>query len=108
MNAEVATILTRIETDVSTLRSLMQGTPGRMTGYGRVTGETNKKKVGKGRKAPPVSKPVLCETYTKSEADIARTEIDAAYDAGIINYDERRGMKRSLTIRTVGWSPDKK
>jgi hypothetical protein len=84
MNTNAFAVLARIETDVASLRKLL----------GQKT-------------APPknVKIPVLQERYTATAAGIAKEQIETAFLAGLISYDKKRGMKRSVTVATVGWSP---
>lgn len=49
-------------------------------------------------KAPVIR---IAERYTSEEAERAKNNIDRAFEAGTISYDKRRGLKRSVTIRTA-------
>ena len=44
---------------------------------------------------------VLADRYTAAEAVIARQQIDNAFEIGEFSSDKRRGLKRSVTCRTV-------
>ena len=80
MNPEVPTILRRIETDVSLLRKLVSPD----------ASESNGIKV-----------PVLRTSYTSAKAAKAKEQIEAAFRAGLITFDKKRGMKMVVTKATM-------
>lgn len=81
METELITVLGRIETDIAVLRKLIQSAP-----------------IG-------IKIPIIQASYSIQEAAKAKLQIEAAYQAGVVSYDKKRGMKRSVTVATVGWSP---
>jgi hypothetical protein len=51
--------------------------------------------------AVPVSLPVLQNRYTVSAATVTKAAIQAAFEAGLISSDRRRGMKMVVTKATI-------
>jgi hypothetical protein len=92
MNEEILSALTRIEVDIAFVRKAFAKT------------------ISAPKKGKPVTItiPVLAKSYAPAEAAVAHQQIESAYQAGLITYDKKRGMKRSVTVATIGWTPDKK
>jgi hypothetical protein len=48
---------------------------------------------------------VIKTSYTSVSAKKEKERIDEAFEAGLITYDKKRGMKMMVTKHTEGWSP---
>jgi hypothetical protein len=97
MSAEVLKALGRIEADIAFVRRELSAPL-----------SAPAPKQAKSSKKGAVTIPEIAASYTPDEAKMAHQQIEAAYEAGLILYDKKRGMKMRVTKATVGWSADKR
>lgn len=95
MSTEVTKALARIEADTALIRRLVSAPAPQQPA----------KAPKKGNKAVV---PEIAASYTPDEATVAHQQIESAYQAQLIDYDKKRGLKMRVTKATVGWTPDKK
>lgn len=98
MRDQIAAILNRIEGDIALLRKISLAVPSSPTMP--TPGSQTTRNAGE--------VPVIKGSYSRDEAEIAKADIEAAFLAGMITWDKKRGLKMLVTKATEGWTPDKR